>query len=152
VFKQFYPLPDETTTGDNANFGAVFPLYSESELDVYATAFACKVPAGTYSIAQIQGYLLTKKRDPGGAVEGALAWLKSQEDEKRALTELKQKRRADRARRLKLAREKAEIAALPPTSGEPGGQTTDGMTLDTPGIEPVNGSALNALNGSEGKW
>ncbi|KAJ6536501.1 P-loop containing nucleoside triphosphate hydrolase protein [Mycena vulgaris] len=131
VFKRFYPLPDETAAGEDVKLGSQFPSYNESELDGYAAAFARDVPAGTYSIAQIQGYLLTKKRNPGGAAEGVLAWLESQEEEKRTLAELKQKKKADRARRLKLAQEKAEPSALSPILGGSGEQTIAETTLET---------------------
>ncbi|KAJ7764118.1 P-loop containing nucleoside triphosphate hydrolase protein [Mycena maculata] len=92
---------------------------AQVELDAYAAEFPRRIPSETYSIAQIQAYLLTKKRNPGGAVDGVQNWLKSQEEEKRVLLELKQKKKADRARRLKIARERAETAATVTPAGQP---------------------------------
>jgi hypothetical protein len=47
-------------------------------------------------------------------MEGVEQWLKSQKEEKRAMVELKQKRKAERARKLKLAMERAETAGKQP--------------------------------------
>ncbi|KAF7342731.1 p-loop containing nucleoside triphosphate hydrolase protein [Mycena sanguinolenta] len=112
VFKRFYPL---NALGDDQQdlqiVDEAYPAYSAAEVNAYAAEFGRAVPAGAFSIAQIQGYLLTKKRNPAGAVEGVEQWLKAQEEEKRALTELKQRRKAERARKLKLARERVQAAA-----------------------------------------
>ncbi|KAJ7479279.1 hypothetical protein FB451DRAFT_1131411 [Mycena latifolia] len=148
VFKRFFPLLGEINIEEDEKSGSLFPPYSEAELDIYAAEFSRAIPAETYSIAQIQGYLLTKKRNPSGAVEGAKDWLKAQEEEKRAMAELKQKRKAERARRLKLAREKAEAAANQPISGEPTGE----IKADTPAIEDIPaGSMINGNFGVEEK-
>ncbi|KAJ7775610.1 P-loop containing nucleoside triphosphate hydrolase protein [Mycena maculata] len=122
VFKRFFPLiraiNGKKDQGGNGT-ASLFPTYTEVELDAHAVEFARRIPSETNSIAQIQGYLLTKKRNPGGAVDGVQDWLKSQEEEKRVLLELKQKKKSDRARRLKIAREKAEAAANVPPAGQP---------------------------------
>jgi hypothetical protein len=93
-----------------------YSIYSTAEVNTYAAEFARAIPSGAFSIAQIQGYLLTKKRNPAGAMEGVEQWLKSQKEEKRAMVELKQKRKAERARKLKLAMERAETAGKKPGS------------------------------------
>ncbi|KAJ6559818.1 P-loop containing nucleoside triphosphate hydrolase protein [Mycena capillaripes] len=119
VFKRFFPSGraiakddrEDQHANDDPKARYVYPVYSGTEVDGYAAEFARVIPAGAYSIAQIQGYLLTKKRNPAAAIEGAHQWLKSQEEEKRVMAELKQKRKAERARKLKLAKEKAEAAA-----------------------------------------
>ncbi|KAJ7635676.1 hypothetical protein DFH06DRAFT_1139224 [Mycena polygramma] len=62
-------------------------------------------------LADIQGYLLTRKRDPAAAIQGVHQWLTSQEEEKKVLKEWKQKRKAETARKLKTARERADAAS-----------------------------------------
>ncbi|KAJ7181489.1 P-loop containing nucleoside triphosphate hydrolase protein [Mycena crocata] len=142
VFKRFFPLPNKSSTLETAEGDvnvSLFASYTEAELDDYAADFARAIPAATYSIAQIQGYLLTKKRNPGGAVEGVQGWLKSQEEEKRALTELKQKRKVERARKLKLAREKAEVVAA---EAKKSADTDGGHQENHAGSSMINGNGI----------
>ena len=68
------------------------------ELDRHASEFASAIPSRMYSIAQIQGYLLTKKHDPLAAVQDVKNWLVAQEMERRALSESKRRWRAELAR------------------------------------------------------
>ncbi|KAF7351818.1 p-loop containing nucleoside triphosphate hydrolase protein [Mycena venus] len=122
VFKRFYPPADEFMVENHnakdkdvqstSRGNLVHPVYTPAEVDAYAAQFAQAVPTGTYSIAHIQGYLLTKKGDPAGAMGGIHQWLKSHEEEKREIAELRQKRRAEKALRLRLARERADAAAV----------------------------------------
>ncbi|KAJ7508840.1 P-loop containing nucleoside triphosphate hydrolase protein [Mycena galericulata] len=163
VFKRFFPLLNkglEADEEDQGKSGSLFPPYTEVEIDDYAAEFARMIPPETYSIAQIQGYLLTKKRNPGGAVEGVPHWLQSQEEEKRALAELKQKKKAERAaRRLKNARERGEAAANQPPTNVVAAEIpeTGGLELETDDrkINGVNGSAaedeavVHGINGTE---
>ncbi|KAJ6452454.1 hypothetical protein C8R45DRAFT_641317 [Mycena sanguinolenta] len=94
VFKVFYPAmtaeDNETDTAD--------PAFTEADLERCAAEFAAAIPDETYSIAQIQGYLLTKKRNPTGAVLGAPDWVTAQEMERRALLDAKRRWRAEIAR------------------------------------------------------
>ncbi|KAJ6466150.1 P-loop containing nucleoside triphosphate hydrolase protein [Mycena vitilis] len=117
VFKRFFPSAGKSNMRDGPEVEPVDDkkspsvAYSATEVDSYAAEFARAIPSGAYSIAQIQGYLLTRKRDPAAAVEGVHQWLISQEEEKKAMKDLKQKRKAERARKLKIARERADAAA-----------------------------------------
>nr|GAT49808.1 P-loop containing nucleoside triphosphate hydrolase protein [Mycena chlorophos] len=105
VFMRFFPLEHSSSPDvEFADPGQQHPSsrpapYTSPQLAEFATAFAKAVPAHTYSIAQIQGYLLTKKCDPVGALEGVHAWLVGQEEERRAMAELKAKRKEERRRR-----------------------------------------------------
>ncbi|KAK7045086.1 p-loop containing nucleoside triphosphate hydrolase protein [Favolaschia claudopus] len=120
VFKRFYPTATSSKSSpsfsadDTPPAASLPPRYTQNTVNQYAVEFAKIIPASTYSIAQIQGYLLTKKINPAGAVKDAEKWLKSQEEEKRAMKELKQKRKAERARRLQLtlAMAKPDTAAV----------------------------------------
>ncbi|KAJ6562735.1 P-loop containing nucleoside triphosphate hydrolase protein [Mycena vulgaris] len=149
VFKRFFPLPDQDNAEDEESerVASPFPQYSETELEGYAAEFSRAIPAETYSIAQIQGYLLTKKRNPGGAVQGVEAWVKAQAEEKRTMTELKQKRKAERARRLKLAREKAEtLPDKQPSSSDTTDELKDTNSIPLTAL-PTTSSKINGIGG-----
>ncbi|KAJ7726602.1 P-loop containing nucleoside triphosphate hydrolase protein [Mycena olivaceomarginata] len=77
-------------------FKVFLPL--TAHMDRYAADFAAAIPTEMYSIAQIQGYLLTKKHDPVGAMEGAAQWHVAQQTERRALLDEKRRWRAEIAR------------------------------------------------------
>ncbi|KAJ7168046.1 hypothetical protein C8R46DRAFT_1034609 [Mycena filopes] len=150
VFKRFFPLPGQASATDSETHTprGLMDLpspYTEPELDAHAVAFAAAIPPFTYSIAQIQGYLLTKKRNPAGAVEGVARWLEAQKEEKRALAEMKQKRKAERARRVKAARDRREAAAAAAKEKEKdaaGRRVNGGLVDDSPVMIPlvVNGT------------
>ncbi|KAJ6592399.1 P-loop containing nucleoside triphosphate hydrolase protein [Mycena capillaripes] len=90
VFMVFFPAVDEDATAAQS--------YTPDDLERYATEFAAAIPPEKYSIAQIQGYLLTKKHDPAGAVQGAGDWVVAQQTERRTLVEAKRRWRAEVAR------------------------------------------------------
>ncbi|KAJ7604290.1 P-loop containing nucleoside triphosphate hydrolase protein [Mycena polygramma] len=98
VFKVFFPALSLLDDDDAELDLATFPSYTTEDLERYATEFASTIPSEAYSIAQIQGYLLTKKQDPAGAVHGASVWLVSQQAERRAMLEAKRRWREDVAR------------------------------------------------------
>ncbi|KAJ6610641.1 hypothetical protein B0H10DRAFT_1883311 [Mycena sp. CBHHK59/15] len=140
VFKRFFPIfPDvfesNSDEDDPAKHLSHFLPYTEHELNRYAAEFTLAIPAETYSIAQIQGYLLTKKGNPLGAVQGAHDWVNAQEEEKRMMAELKQKRKAERARRLRMAQDDAAAAKL---------QSLDAQSTPQVG-EGVNGSGITGF-------
>jgi hypothetical protein len=111
-------VSSEVVDGEKQADGLVaspaYSTYSIAEVSTYAAELARAIPSGAFSVTQIRGYLLTKKRNPAEAMEGVEQWLKSQKEEKRAMMELKQKRQAERARKLKLAMEGAETAGKQP--------------------------------------
>jgi hypothetical protein len=77
--------------------------YTVGELDALALEFAKLTADETYSVAELQGYLLTNKWDPWGAVDSLSAWMKDQKEEKARIEKAKQKRGA--AQRRKASRE-----------------------------------------------
>ncbi|KAK7051698.1 hypothetical protein R3P38DRAFT_2472457, partial [Favolaschia claudopus] len=93
VFTVFFPALNPVDGS-----GAPHPPISPTDLVKYAAEFAAAIPTETYSIAQIQGYLLTKKHDPAGAVEGAANWLIDQQREREALREAKKQWREEMMR------------------------------------------------------
>ncbi|OCB90787.1 P-loop containing nucleoside triphosphate hydrolase protein [Sanghuangporus baumii] len=72
------------------------PPLSEGEVRSLAQHFADAIPEDMFALAQIQGYLLTKKMEPRGAVDGAPDWVEKEIEGKRKLEELKEKRRQQR--------------------------------------------------------
>ncbi|KAJ7484956.1 P-loop containing nucleoside triphosphate hydrolase protein [Mycena galericulata] len=115
MFDRFYPFDGEK---DNlsAGIGCYFSnttgeRLSGDELAALAKEFAAAIPPSRYSIAQLQGYLLSSKNDPEGALAGIGAWIAAQEAEKREMDELKQKRRREAAlRRAAEAEADREVA------------------------------------------
>ncbi|KAJ7083920.1 P-loop containing nucleoside triphosphate hydrolase protein [Mycena crocata] len=111
MFDRFYPYNEESLSEAGPSIGCYFSTstglrLSASELAALAKQFAAAIPASKYSIAQLQGYLLSSKNDPEGAVAGISAWIEAQEKERREMDELKQKRRREAA-----VRRAAEAAA-----------------------------------------
>ncbi|KAG8946876.1 hypothetical protein FRC04_011303 [Tulasnella sp. 424] len=65
---------------DNSSF-LVASVPTAAEIAELAKQFADKVPEGRYSIAQLQGYLLSSKRNPHGAVKSIHEWVAEREKE-----------------------------------------------------------------------
>ncbi|KAF8133464.1 P-loop containing nucleoside triphosphate hydrolase protein [Mycena galopus ATCC 62051] len=154
VFKRFYPLADldsfkNVAAEEMQSISHPRIAYTAADVGRHAAEFARAIPAGAFSIAQLQGYLLTKKRNPVGAMEGVTEWLRSQEEEKRAMTELKEKGKAERARKLKLARERAEAAAVP--EAQQAADDVQALTIEVqlPSSNGVAGKKINGVHESD---
>ncbi|KAF8178832.1 hypothetical protein K438DRAFT_1843737 [Mycena galopus ATCC 62051] len=87
VFEVFFSASDDESE--------VATKHNPDDIERCAEEFAAATPAETYSIAQVQGYLLRKKRDPFGAVVGVGEWLAEQEEEQRTIAEAKRQYRAE---------------------------------------------------------
>jgi chaperone BCS1 len=61
---------------------------SEKELSSIAEKFASKVPSDTFSPAEIQGFLLKRKKDPRKALVEVEAWVESMVEQKKKGTKL----------------------------------------------------------------
>jgi mitochondrial chaperone BCS1 len=120
VFKRFFPAdrfastviptsdPTTASTSISDTKAPTFPNiaalparanYTPEELDTLAKQFSELVPDGVYSVAHLQGYLLRKKLNPEGAVKDVAEWIKEQEAQKRAVQEMKEKRRMNAVKR-----------------------------------------------------
>ena len=125
VFKRFYPAErfapphldglsenDITSSDEPVRLPEAPPAplnvklyYTPEELNALALQFAKLTPDETFSVAELQGYLLNKKWDPQGAVVGMSAWSKSQLEEKARIKELKAKKRLQLAQKRKMVKE-----------------------------------------------
>ncbi|KAJ7752663.1 hypothetical protein B0H16DRAFT_1459837 [Mycena metata] len=122
VFRVFFGVTDDT---DRARPSA-FIRHTAGDIERLATEFAASMPPDTYSIAQIQGYLLRKKRDPLGAAKDVGEWLEEQEEERRVVAEAKRRWRAERARQRRAEAEYQwvqvgpyqQIMDMPPVEGK----------------------------------
>ncbi|KAG8920062.1 hypothetical protein FRC02_001183 [Tulasnella sp. 418] len=76
-------LPTETSnlirTSDDSTFVAQLP--SPETIAELAESFGAKIPEGQFSVAQLQGFLLSKKKNPFEAVETIEAWVQQQRKE-----------------------------------------------------------------------
>lgn len=91
---RFYP-PEVYTKSSSLQLGATShttPQLTPSELSNLARDFSASLPTDRFSVAQLQGYLLTKKFDPKGAVQGVKAWVDELEEERRLAEEKRRKR------------------------------------------------------------
>ncbi|CAK5283040.1 unnamed protein product [Mycena citricolor] len=113
------------TFADTPQIEQVFARFFPHSADL-ARAFAEQIPPHRFSVAQIQGYLLTKKRDAEGAVFGAGKWIEEIEDEKRAVKELKAKRKAERRKRE--VQETSDVAQTEESSVKTIGETNTANT------------------------
>ncbi|KAJ7737173.1 hypothetical protein DFH07DRAFT_779463 [Mycena maculata] len=91
VYKVFFRL---APVEDEENGHAAYLSCTAEDLEDYASEFAAAMPPNMYSIAQIQGYLLRKKRNPVGAIEGVAEWLAEQDMDRRALAVVRHRVRA----------------------------------------------------------
>jgi len=60
----------------------------EGELKKIAAAFADRVPDDEFSPAEIQGFLLKRKKDPKKALQEVDSWVESMMEQKRKGTKL----------------------------------------------------------------
>ncbi|KAJ7624490.1 P-loop containing nucleoside triphosphate hydrolase protein [Roridomyces roridus] len=123
MFDRFYPYDASATTRGTIGcyFSSADPSVrlSAEVLAGMAKEFAAAVPANKYSIAQLQGYLLTNKNDPERARRDVDKWIEKQEEEKAEMEALKQKRRREAALR-RAAEAQAEREGRSETQGENG--------------------------------
>jgi len=88
------------------------PPPTDEEIQTLADSFGDRVPEGTFALAAVQGYLLTKKMDARKAVADVEGWVTEQLEEKKRLQDLKDKKkqkkkeRMERAKEMRLAMEK----------------------------------------------
>ena len=66
-----------------------------------AVEFAKLTPDETFSVAELQGYLLNRKLDPKGAVDNISTWVKEQEEERARIEQAKLERRLQVAQEMK---------------------------------------------------
>jgi chaperone BCS1 len=129
MFDRFYPYHEDILTELGPSIGCYFSNTTHERLSAAALSdlakeFAAAIPAGRYSIAQLQGYLLSSKNDPEGALAGVGAWIEKQEKERREMEVLKQKRRKEVAlRRAAEAAAEKEIAEA--TGGRSGSNSVE---------------------------
>lgn len=60
----------------------------EGELEKIASRFANKIPDDTFSPAEIQGFLLKRKKDPRKALDEVDTWVESMEEQRKKGTKL----------------------------------------------------------------
>ena len=106
-----------------------------TDLPALSSAFATHILQHTFSTAELQGYLLTYKKDPVAAADNIQAWVEREMGERRE----KQEREEKRKRKTKESRERRY-------GGGVGGGLGGGVTgLGTGAV--MGGGALMELNG-----
>ncbi|KAL4980922.1 BCS1 N terminal-domain-containing protein [Aspergillus desertorum] len=103
--------------------------FSEQQVRVWAEAFAERVPAGEFTPAEIQGYLLNYKTNPEGAVEGPTMWVGDMREKKAKVDTMSANANASKVDDGKGEGNKPEVNRV---KNESGGSThmTDGDAQD----------------------
>ncbi|KAG8881417.1 hypothetical protein FRB97_009612 [Tulasnella sp. 331] len=101
------PMPDDPVIDDSTPIYP--PRLPSAEVDALATRFADVIPPNQYTVAELQGYLLTLKTRPYDAVNGVHRWMEEMEEERERL-----KKTEEEAAKEKLEMEKLGITAPPP--------------------------------------
>jgi len=108
------PLPDQSSTKDNGAtelnidnpiYPPVLPL---EEVQRLAEVFADAIPQNEYSMAELQGYLLTVRTKPYAAVEGIKAWMVENEEEKARIARKKEEEEDEQTEKCSTEGGKAE--------------------------------------------
>lgn len=159
TFLRFFQprLEEEDSSPNNATLnalgeptgqeGSTEKVADTHDLDVLAIRFSELIPEGTYSLAQIQEFLIRKHNDPREAVEGVLSWMEEQNEEKRKIEE--KRKLAEERRQLKQSTE-AETAATVPvdstnevlTTGGQDQQNASNPITEVPIVPPVAANAV----------
>ncbi|KAG9002810.1 hypothetical protein FRB94_003613 [Tulasnella sp. JGI-2019a] len=79
------PTPEEAVLDDDATTPLHPPRLPWAEVDALATRFADAIPPNTFTVAELQGYLLTLKMQPYEAVEGVHKWMEEMAEERERL-------------------------------------------------------------------
>ena len=118
-----------------------------------ADTFAASMPENEFSTAELQGYLLTYKKDPQRAVEGVNAWIEEERKSRKELEERKENLK--RAKMTKEMNRQAYVSSLAMASGGvgqvngpqvPGAVGPSGVVQATPADVPnVPGSLPNGV-------
>jgi chaperone BCS1 len=69
----------------------------------HRTTFAEQLPEEEFTTAELQGYLLSHKRDPDGAVKDMMKWIESERAERQRRKEVEEKEKLkskERAQRM----------------------------------------------------
>ncbi|CAA7264031.1 unnamed protein product [Cyclocybe aegerita] len=101
LFLRFYPE-------DLMPFFSASSEKSALELSSLAASFASVIPEHEFSTAELQGYLLTFKKDPAGASHGAAAWIAQEQHDR----EERKRKEAEKKAKAKEKREEREASAL----------------------------------------
>ncbi|GLB44345.1 putative mitochondrial chaperone BCS1 [Lyophyllum shimeji] len=116
-----------------------------------ADQFVAQIPEHEFSTAELQGFLLSCKRDPQKAVTGAAEWITQELGERRAKREREEERKA-KAREKREERERRQMEGAVAkfggivggmvSSGVAGGVLTGGLAPSPPGM--VTGDAITS--------
>jgi hypothetical protein len=106
LFRRFYPEKHTNLLSEMTHTTADAPKYSEKNrsgpltlsekeniLNKLSERFAAYVPEHEFSIAELQGFLLTCKQEPEKAVAGVAAWVEQIREEREARMRREEERR-----------------------------------------------------------
>lgn len=98
LFDRFFPAESRTKYTDTDSDEKAAQMLREQ-----STAFAEQLPEDEFTTAELQGYLLSHKKDPEGAVKDLMKWIESERAERQRRKEAEEKERLkskERAQRM----------------------------------------------------
>ncbi|KAJ3509731.1 hypothetical protein NLJ89_g5069 [Agrocybe chaxingu] len=139
LFLRFYPedlIPFFSTSSEKPAL----------DLPSLAASFASAIPEHEFSTAELQGYLLTFKKDPVSASHGAAAWV-SQEQRDR---EEQKRKEAEKKAKAKEKREEREASALKGPLARLGVQAGASDATQVPAMVPIPMQVQAGISGGPG--
>jgi len=100
--RRFVPVNDKHISSSSSSSEDDLPPTVE-EIQTLAETFGDHIPEDTFALAQVQGYLLTKKNDARKAVADVDGWVEEQLKEKKRLQDLKDKKQQKKKERRERA-------------------------------------------------
>ena len=113
------------------------PILMKEEVDELSVKFADQIPEDTFSLAQVQGFLLTKKMDARGAAEHVSQWVREQLEERQKIKDLKEKKKRNKEKREQERKERERKERDAEKADE------NGIGVGKNGVNGTNGKAIN---------
>ena len=98
LFDRFFPPTGQTKYTDTDSDEKATQMLRDNSI-----AFAEQLPEEEFTTAELQGYLLSHKKDPGGAVKDLMEWIESERAERQRRKEVEEKEKLkskERAQRM----------------------------------------------------
>jgi SpoVK/Ycf46/Vps4 family AAA+-type ATPase len=131
IFMRMYWHDEEKSENHTSKKGAPTPSAEHDHLKTLAQQFGEQIPEHVFSPADLQDFLLTRRKDPQRAIDELEEWKAKAIEERAKKAEDAARRRAEKAEKAK--RKLAEVMAL--STIQPGAVPAGGSPLEKEGIK-----------------
>jgi mitochondrial chaperone BCS1 len=138
MFEKFFPT---LRLNSASSFGEKGQALLDAEPSTLAEDFGSRVPLNEFSTAELQGYLLSRKKDPAGASSEITSWVEHERKERRERKEREERRKL----KLREAREKYGTYGYPPfipSAISVGSVTSNSSSEDTDANDKDSGKTV----------